>query len=135
MEVSLVEHPSITERATVETIVNPCQVSSLTGKATPSFLNYNVGSGEFTSFELSFVQELACNYTVNVAMVTPLPEFLAYRDDTKDFSILSQDITHAGKATYTLRASVEVPKDLAQAEKVTIETKISFDLEVVAGCD
>ena len=57
------------------------------------------------------MQDLACGYTVNVAMVTPLPEFLAYKDETKDFSIMSQDITHAGRVTYTLKASVEVPTD------------------------
>lgn len=69
--------------------INPCQVTSLSGTATPNQYVYKIGTEKADTFALSFNQELACGYQVNVEMVDILPEFMTYNIDKKDFSVFS----------------------------------------------
>ena len=65
-EIRLASQPSITDRANVNFIVNPCQVKSLSAAATPSMFTYNVGSGSVNTFDLAFLEEPSCGYDVSV---------------------------------------------------------------------
>ena len=68
-------------------------------------------------------------------MVTKLPSFIVYNEGKKDFTVFTTDISHAGTATYTAKATIQVPTDHTMTDSVEVSTELSFELEVVAGCD
>lgn len=68
-------------------------------------------------------------------MVKTLPSFIVYNKDKKDFTVFTTDISHASKATYTAKATIQVPTDHTMTDNVQVSTELSFELEVVAGCD
>ena len=106
--------------------INPCQVTSLSGTATPNQYLYKIGTEKADTFALSFNQNLACGYAVNVEMVDTLPEFITYNTDKKDFSVFSENIAHAGTASYKARASVQVPKDYTKNSFEIVSTEITL---------
>ena len=60
---------------------------------------------------------------------------MMYNEDMRDFTIFSDDISHASISTYTVRGKVEVPTDFTLAESSSKQADIEFQLEMVAGCD
>ena len=68
-------------------------------------------------------------------MVSHMPEFLIYDTVRGDFTIFSDNISHQSKASYSVKGLVEVPTDISKTQTVIVSTDVTFELEMVAGCD
>ena len=58
---------------------------------------------------MTFTQSAACGYKENIQIVTDLPEFVTFNQETNDFTIVSDDITHDGVFDLAVNATIEVP--------------------------
>ena len=84
---------------------------------------------------MTFTQSAACGYSENIKIVTDLPEFMTFNEETNDFTIVSDDITHDGIFALTVIGIIEVPKDYTLEENEVFFTEVNFQIEVVAECD
>ena len=58
---------------------------------------------------MTFTQLNECGYTENIQIVTDLPEFVTFNEETNDFTIVSDDYNHNGIFPITVNATIEVP--------------------------
>ena len=89
--------------------INPCIITKFTGIVKPSQLNYQVGAPSVNSFKMTFTQLNECGYKENIQIVTDLPEFVTFNQETNDFTIVSDDYNHNGIFPITVNATIEVP--------------------------
>ena len=135
VQVSLKEHPDVKLIAPLTIIINPCQVSSFTGSASVSSLDYLLGSETETNFDLDFVQVNACGYAQKLTFID-LPDFMTFSIITKEFTIFTDDLDDTGTIySLTVINTIEVPKDYTYAESEFVTAEVMLKVNVIAGCD
>jgi len=135
VQVSLKEHPDVKLVALLTIIINPCQVSSFTGSASVSSLDYLLGGETETNFDLDFVQVNACGYAQKLTFID-LPDFMTFSIITKEFTIFTDDLDDTGtQYSLTVINTIEVPKDYTYAESEFVTAEVMLKVNVIAGCD
>ena len=103
------DYPEISSLYSFKLTINPCTITEFTGVVKPTKLNYQIGAPSVNSFKMTFTQLDSCGYTENIQIVTDLPEFVTFNQDTNDFTIVSDDINHNGVFALAVNATIEVP--------------------------
>ena len=109
IKVFLTDYPQVSKQAMFKLTINPCIITEFTGVVKPAKLNYQIGAPSLNSFKMTFTQLASCGYKENIQIVTDLPDFVTFNEETNDFTIVSDEGTHDGIFPLTVNATIEVP--------------------------
>lgn len=58
---------------------------------------------------------MACGYVETVQVTSQIPTFMTFNEATNDFTIFTDDVSHAESYSIVTSASIEVPIDFTRS--------------------